>query len=294
MFKRIRNIENYYIKESYPTGFRVCYQSSKENSAIIELLAIKKNFYTIPNQVKNYKMTQENVFGRKIICKDLPKIEKEIHVIRRSPHHIEYDYIREVYQKKMSTPLLLKIAIEEDENGVNFITSPILSENTSEEEILMYFNLFKNLFGNFQIRNPFFKEVTKINTTKEWHILPKGNKLYSDEGLVKQIAKDRKCSEEAAEKNYFNLIRKSRSEINVGKEGFRGYYAFIYDDLDYVIMEKFIEGNATYIFHKKDWDKLSRLSKTTVMLGRLYIARIIHNEKWNERISVFLQKKNTD
>lgn len=285
--KKIKKLEHY-IKYGYDTGFRVSFPYSSVDDNKKEYLNLCEGSYSIPLYNKKYRMTAENIEGILKIRKDLPKISKTIYVTRYSPRFIEYNYDRDVYQRMRSTPLRVKIGLEKDEFGNFYICSPILTKDTSDEEILMYLNLFKDLFGKFIICNPFFKEIIKMDLKKEWEILRPGQRKLDKELIIDHISKTCKISKEELERKYSVFFKKDCSTLATGREGFKGYYAFSYENSSYVIMEKFKENNATYIFPSDKWEEYSKLTKMEVINGRLYIKRIRHNKNWNERIAKYL------
>lgn len=281
--KKIKNLE-YYIKNGYETGFRVSYPYACVSEDTKNYLLLNTGEYKIPPYHSKHRIVIENIYGALKIRKDLPKISKTIYVKRYNPRFIEYNYERDVYQRIYGNPLNLKIGIEMDDDGNLHICSPILSNNTPDDEILMYLNLFKDLFGKFNICNPVFKDIIKMDLKKDWDILRSGNREIDKKVLVDYISNQIKMPKNDFERKYGAFFKKDQCTIAIGKEGFKGYFAFIYDESLYVIMEKFKHGNATYIFLKDEWENLSKLTKTELIKNKLYIKRISHNENWNEKV----------
>jgi hypothetical protein len=75
------------------------------------------------------------------------------------------------------------------------------------------------------------------------------------------------------------------SHIFVGEDEFDGYFAFVFEHTNHVLLENPQEGNAAYIF-KQDWMELSKLSKRDFLLEqyRDLVQRVPHrntgNWKW--------------
>ncbi|MCP9487719.1 MAG: hypothetical protein MSC30_17895 [Gaiellaceae bacterium MAG52_C11] len=73
----------------------------------------------------------------------------------------------------------------------------------------------------------------------------------------------------------------------VGEDEFEGYFVFIFDKTDRVLLENPIEGNAAYIF-RGDWTFLSKLSKGELLESYRYsVERVLHREagNWKWRIN---------
>lgn len=72
----------------------------------------------------------------------------------------------------------------------------------------------------------------------------------------------------------------------IGEDEFDGYFVFLFERTDRVLLENPIEGNAAYIFHG-DWTYLSKLSKHDLLT--IYgdsVKRVLHREAgdWRGRI----------
>lgn len=286
--RKIRNLQHY-IKESRDSGFRVSYLYSSVTKEVKEYLSLNECEYKVPNCNKKYRMSKENLEGIRIVRKDLPKIEKTIYVIRYNPYYLTYQYERYVYQKTYTDAQKVKIGLEKDKEGNLYICSPILTKDTSDEQVLMYLNLFKDFFGTFDICNPDFSEITKIELKREWDILEPGHRCFEKENLIHHIAEKTKTSVKEIEVKYGSLLKRKYGKIACGKSGFKGYYAFIYDDFRFVVMENFKEGNATYVFKRENWEEFSKLTKTEVMENKFYENRILHNDNWDNRIETLFE-----
>ena len=285
--RKERNIENC-ISEVYLGGFRICYPFDNVSEDVKKYLSSKEGEYIIPSPIKKYRIARENYYGECIVRKDLAKELANIHVIRRNPRYVEYDYLRARYKREYKEPLKVKIVLEKDHNGQYFISSPVMNKSLDENIILMYLNLFKDIFGVFEIRNPEFDELIKIDARLKWDMLRPGHSLFIKENLINYIAKKNNTDENNVVRNYKPLFVKEYTDIGVGKEGFNGYFAFQYKNSPYVIMEKFKSGNATYVFEASKWEELTKFTKTEVMENKLYISRIFHNGNWKENIEKYL------
>lgn len=285
--RKIKKIE-YYIGAEYSNGYRVAYELKGATKEQLEWLNLENGQYKIPKPNKEYRMSIENDKGQLYIRKDLPKEEFSVYVVRRIPRYIEYWCRRQRYKREYGEALKVKIGLEYEDNGTAYICSPVLDSNTPEEVVLMYLNLFKNIFGKFLISNPYFKENIPFDCTTKWTVLQPGHRLFERENLLDEIAKRNKVNSEYIEREYRSLFKKQYTKVSIGKEGFNGYYVFEYDNYPFVIMEKFVQGNATYVIAKEHWEDISELSKTEVMQQKLYEQRILHNDSWNDKISKIL------
>lgn len=287
--RKIKKIENY-INDVYLNGFRICYPLDDADKDVKDYFDMKEGEYIVPSPIKKYRIAIDNYRGECCIRKDLPKESVAIHVVRRIPRYVEYDYQRERYQREYDEPLKVKIGFEKDKDNKKFICSPVMDRTTEDKIILMYLNLFKNIFNVFEICNPEFEEFINIDSRTEWNILRPGHRLFEKENLVKYISDKQGKDSDYIERTYRPLLIKKYTSIAIGTDGFRGYYAFQYEGLPYVIMEKFELGNATYVFEASKWKDLTKFTKTEVMQRKLYVDRILHNDSWNVKINKYMNQ----
>jgi len=72
-------------------------------------------------------------------------------------------------------------------------------------------------------------------------------------------------------------------QIYQGSNSFSGYICFYLRNQDFVILEKPIYGNATYLLPKESWEKFSKMTRTE-LLNRPQVKRCIHCSTWTECI----------
>jgi hypothetical protein len=71
------------------------------------------------------------------------------------------------------------------------------------------------------------------------------------------------------------------SHTYVGNDEFEGYFAFVFDRTEHVLLENPQEGNAAYIF-KRNWTALSKLPKRDLLEGyRHDVQRVLHRDSGN-------------
>ena len=71
-------------------------------------------------------------------------------------------------------------------------------------------------------------------------------------------------------------------EVVEGINGFKGYYAYIYDE--YCVLESALYGNATYIIPVENWEELSQKTKKELLDEGKVVDKIVHTSKWKQKI----------
>lgn len=81
------------------------------------------------------------------------------------------------------------------------------------------------------------------------------------------------------------------SHIFVGEDEFQGYFAFVFEQTQRVLLDNPIEGNAAYVFFK-DWKELSRFPKFYLLRNYPHkVERVIHREsgQWKSELRRLLR-----
>jgi hypothetical protein len=119
-----------------------------------------------------------------------------------------------------------------------------------------------------------------------WHFLPPGPS--SLERLAAEIGefRHRNPGIQLEEERLLYARSLNPTLIFVGQDEFEGYFAFVFDETESVLLENPLQGNAAYIF-KEDWVALSKLPKRDLLEGYGHsVKRVLHRdgEDWKWRI----------
>ena len=173
---------------------------------------------------------------------------------------------------------------ESREKSRYFVANLVIKDFEKQTRVIKQtINMFLEIFGYCQIFESgldYGFDISKIKKCN-WELLPRGVKIWIDEkNRTKQDNNEHKIS---YEQYRISTIQKMEPrETHVGKNGFKGYYAFVFCNI--CIFENSLYGNATYIVKNDNWERLSQMTKKELVSESKLIKRIIHNSKWTEII----------
>lgn len=240
-----------------------------------------------------------NANGKYQLHKDLPKEDRYITTFEWSWEQwapgggteTQYDFvdvIRPCYQRTLLPPPALeigKILVKGEEYFVSKLMHK--SDDVEDKEVLHAFNLFLELFGDFDIVAD--GNFSKTNFEKaNWKFLPPGEYPWSQ--IVSHVRSNNRRSERylkvIVDRQDF-LLKKNPVRVFTGQGGFREYIAYVFKD--FAILDSITLGNALYVFGD-DWEHVSKLTKAQIITGNLAKARVIHREGWKYAVSGLIMK----
>ena len=242
----------------------------------------------------NYnRLTLENVNGKEIVRKDLPRDEEYVQYLhwKRTDwggyeHEGDCMVIRRRYRREYSLAYNQKLNLAENSIGQTIVCSdPIMIDD--KLRIKFVINLFLSIFGEFYVVNEKlqFQKIEKLNFT----FLRPGE-------LTKEQLKTILCNANKKQNKTENEFILQRFEflnsfnvgdtIMVGDQGFYGYYAI--KTKNFWVVECNYLNNATYLFDD-NWKEFVKLTKQEVINGNLCKKRICHNKNWKKDMSALLK-----
>jgi hypothetical protein len=79
-------------------------------------------------------------------------------------------------------------------------------------------------------------------------------------------------------------------KIYLGRTGWEGYVVFCFEAKGRAVLECPKYGNAIYLMQTRDWESLSKLSKTELRLEhRREVSRIIHINEWQYELGLWIE-----
>jgi hypothetical protein len=123
--------------------------------------------------------------------------------------------------------------------------------------------------------------------TKNWKILPKGEKIWNafNNHTTEQLSE----SEHFLINERFNYINSlNPDKIYQGLGGYTDYLVFAFTELNLFIFDSIIYGDAMYIF-KNDWENVSKLTKKEILQENLAEERIVHNRQWKKKLNKYFK-----
>lgn len=242
---------------------------------------------TIQPSTKYGITSRKNVNGYFVVEKNMPKEERFIRTIYwewqlyNGDWQSDYrDIYKECYPKTYYDPFGIEMTLRKNQNGKEMI----LTEVTNDIDIKNVINLYLEVFGYCEVLDENL-DSSLINTKyirRNWEILP------PDVKLEVQKAKSSKQEESKNKRKDYNQIRLDTLEgynpveRNIGRNGFQGYYAFVYENI--CVLESPLYGNATYIVERDSWKKSSMETKKSLINNHKFLKRIEHNSKWFKKI----------
>jgi hypothetical protein len=298
--KHINNINNYTGSIESGVTFRVCTQllAQELNDKLSKAgfsIPISSGDCILPNASKS--TSHFNANGKWNLLRNEKKESRYIRTIkwrwkqfsgRDSYEEVEdyRDIYRECYLRELITPPSIEITYLFHENK-HLIISPILiKEPSHDKRNLHVINLFLELFGECDLVQEDLARFISIETRRvNWSMFPTGeqpwkningflqNKLQRTSDNTKELILDRQKT----------ICELGAHECYVGLGGFSDYIAYLFKDLNFVILESIQKDNAIYIFDK-NWQEFSKLSKAEVLNHNYQRQRIIHSKDWKKKL----------
>ena len=293
--KYIINVDKY-IYKSKNNKIVIAKMVKEEDRSILEKIGFSAplTFNESITPKTNYnKLTLENVNGKEIIRRDLPRDEEyvqSVHWKRVDWGGYEHEGDRLVtrlrYRREYSLAFNEKLNLIKNNDGQILVCSNSLPVD-DKERIKFVINLFLSIFGEFQVVDETlkFQRIEKKNFT----FLRPGE--LTKEQLKTIIGNNRKKLN-SAENNLilqrFEFLNKFNEldTIMVGNQGFYGYYAI--KTKKFWVVECNYINNATYLFDDK-WEEYVKLTKQEVINGNLCKTRVYHTQNWEEEITTLLK-----
>lgn len=196
------------------------------------------------------------------------------------------------YPRTFVLPPSIELQIAVSSSGEPVLVTQAYKYAPENEEVMQHIiNLFLELFGECEVFSDDLSPIMRSPTRRlNWHILPPGK--YPWEVLHEQL---KPVIEQAPQGNQtlvserFEMINARQPDFTaVGMGGFRGYVVFGFPSNNLYLLECAFVDNATYVFGEA-WEDLSKLTKAEILGGKLAKDRIIHRDKWRERITNLLK-----
>lgn len=247
----------------------------------------KAGDYLIPSVIG--KVTAFNARGDIKIRKDLPKEPESVMFYGASRdwqggiHHGIRTRTMNKYPREHIPAPSEPFEIVEIQ-GRLFISSSVLNLYESDEDRSIHAaNLMLECFSEFEmfdVKNN--KIIIPSFRSLNWEVLPPGEYPWEKSKHIISKATERldKKEREVIEHRMRVISRRKPDFLATGRAGFNGYFVYGFKNESVYVLESIYLDNATYIF-KSDWEKLSQLTKSEIIKGKLLHKRIIHNKKWN-------------
>lgn len=260
--------------------------ASTDNLAKLGLSKYEEGI-TIQPSTKYGITARKNVNGYFVVEKNMSKEERFIRTIYwewqlyNGDWQSDYrDIYKECYPKTYYEPFDIEMTLRKNKDGKEMI----LTESTGEKDIKNIINLYLEVFGYCEVLDEKLDSI--LTDTKyirrNWEILPPDVKI--------EVKKSRLTKQKESKRNRknYNQVRIDTLESykpierNIGKNGFQGYYAFIYENI--CVLESPLYGNATYIVERDSWKKSSMETKKSLISNHKFLKRIEHNSNWFKEI----------
>ncbi len=234
--------------------------------------------------------SERNAYGYSYADKTKPKLHRYVSTIWIHPYGqidrsmVSADISRKCYPVVKVEPLGMELLLYKNVKGDKYVIVDMNSE-IRNKHIKDAINLMLEIYGCCYV---FDQEIDldKIVRIRKcnWVILPPGE-CPSDH--VKKMLREQGKSTDTYDTYRLEYIEKHKPEAcNVGLNGFRGYYAYIFKG--YCVLETAYYGNATYVIPKENWEKLSQKTKKELLDEKKVIARIEHRAAWKNMINMYL------
>lgn len=288
--KSIRNVDKYLMEFQEGESFYVGLQNTElyieelRKYGLLGDLSASQTF--LPRPLKH--TTDFNANGRWIPDKSLPKekrtFESEYHVVdwHGNDHYGTRYYSRECYQCRLIPPPNIELT---SSNGL--LISPQLVYLQDNKSLIKHIiNMFLEMFGRCETLTENFTPKKIIRTERlAWTVLPKGEYPWEKakphlDAILTTIPNKHKT---VISKRHEAITENIPDFLAIGDQEFWGYVIYGFAKKGLFVFESNEPNNATYIFDG-NWRDASKLTKKEILCGKIYEARIIHNNKWNDNI----------
>lgn len=297
--KRIRKISSYLskagIKEGEPFYFVLDnIDEYQEQLRKIGFLNLEERESVIPIAIGN--KTKENSEGKVVIRKDLPKQDIYHDVTFEHPdwhgrmHTSTASRRYKTYPREQQEPARERLILRKYQDN-NILTSTLFSYDLDNiETITLVANIFLELFGQCEIRKESLSPIIKNTKKLDWEILPSGDYPWDKfKDTLKEFAEKRKKdSFQEIERRLEFIKSMGKHDTYTGSNGFNGYLIIFFHEKNIAILESVYLDNATYVL-EDDWLEKSRLTKKDILSNEFHKARIVHNDFWEENVTMLFQ-----
>ena len=233
----------------------------------------------------------KNAYGETVLDKNQPKEKRYVSTNWIYPYGNTYtpkvacDIYKYCWVKIEIPPIEIELTLSLGDDNKQYITA-VLTPEIRENNIKEAINIFLEIFGECYI----FDDSICLNNTKyrkcNWELLPPGIKPSIH--LSNQLKQNNQDVDTFDIARLRCLDKYNVEEIVEGTNGFKGYYAYIFDK--HCILESAIYGNATYIIPKENLETLSQKTKNELLNTNQVVEKIIHTEHWFFNIRKLIKK----
>lgn len=291
--KRIHNLEKYtwFLKKNQTFCVSVNIDQTLEAKLAKRWVKIDKNTLFLPNIVG--PVSRFNAEWKEEVQKHLPKEKcfREVEWHRkqwvwrwRVEEHSKICYVPyERYPRKEILPPSCELTISDNK----VISEQLVYDSKNDNEIKHVINLFLELFGYCELLDD--KQIPLFDISKckklNWIFINHGWKWLSEH--VSAILKSKSKSKAEIIKYRLEVMKNSWLEpVGVWSQGFKWYIAFQWNEKKITIFENYNYGNAIYI-SDSDREEFSQKNKSEILWQNLQIAKIVHNEWWENKLKKF-------
>lgn len=297
--KRIRNIDKYVYGLKQGEKFHVALDNEEKLKATLTDLGftakLQEGETTLP-KIKG-PISRFNAQGGFIRLRQLPKETLYREQLFEwtdwgGTHHSKIVYIPyERFQRKLIPPPGEELTLAKYTDASLIISRQLSFHPDNQFENLHVINLFLELFGEFRTVRENLDPTVSVPTIRlNWQLLPPGEYPWEKyqkaiEAVFNTFSENRKT----IINNRFETLEKYAPEFRArGTGGFSDYMIFGFPKKGLFLMESLQFGNATYVLDK-DWEAISKLSKSEIIDENLHRERIIHKQEWPLKIQKLLQ-----
>ncbi len=187
------------------------------------------------------------------------------------------------YQRGLVPPTELCFTLD---NGILYSPLFQLSEAIMGD-VKLAINVMLEMLGRCEVwtseKVPVKPPVKQLEVP--WEILRKGTHGHKTwEEYVNKIIEERPQAQRSIIKQrHEHLWKQSPDFCILGTQSFWGYVVYGFSDKKLFVFECNQPNNATYVF-KGSWEAASQLTKTEILAGNLYEARLFHTVQWQENL----------
>lgn len=191
------------------------------------------------------------------------------------------DITRKCYPCIEVPPNEIELCLIENENGEAHVVvrlTDYIRHNLIKEAI----NLMLEIFGLCYVYDSEKSMKNEFVPTQRcnWEILPPGEMPSRH---IERILQDNGRKTDTFDVHRLRSIEKYHAnDIVEGKNGFSGYYVFVFDDI--CVLESAWYGNATFIIPFENWQMMTQMTKQELCAEKNVKKRIVHRKSWEQEM----------
>lgn len=204
--------------------------------------------------------------------------------------HVPYERYKRVFLPPPGIDLT--IATDSKTGNQLVVTPPIeYAGAATDAQVIHQVNLLLELFGECEVLTEDFDQIIRAEVRRlNWQVLPAGTRDWETlKQELEPLVERQKPGLQGVIRRRFAYVNSFEPDfVAVGQAGFSGYVVFGFPEKGVYVLESVHTNNATYVF-EQNWETLSQMTKTDILVQQLQRDRVFHTNGWTEQVARILR-----